>query len=91
MKFQPAISLEDQLANFRAYKKKLEGVVGEERAKFIIVNSLYLVVAGSNDIANTFYLARIRQLHFTIDSYTDFMARSASAFVKVNPKPEFRA
>ncbi|XP_023545211.1 GDSL esterase/lipase EXL3-like [Cucurbita pepo subsp. pepo] len=78
----PAISLEDQLANFRAYKKKLEGVVGEERAKFIIVNSLYLVVAGSNDIANTFYLARIRQLHFTIDSYTDFMARSASAFVE---------
>lgn len=86
LNFQPAISLEAQLAMFREYKKKLEGLVGEERAKFIIDNSLYLVVAGSNDIANTFYLARIRQVQYNINTYTDFMVQSASAFVKVHSK-----
>ncbi|XP_023538134.1 GDSL esterase/lipase EXL3-like isoform X2 [Cucurbita pepo subsp. pepo] len=78
----PAISLEDQLGMFREYSKKLEELVGVARAKFIIANGLFMVVAGSNDIANTFYLARIRQIHFNIDSYTDFMARYASAFAK---------
>ncbi|CAK9312752.1 unnamed protein product [Citrullus colocynthis] len=81
-KMAPAISLEAQLAMFREYKKKVEGLVGEERAKFIIDNSLYLVVAGSNDIANTFYLARIRQAQYNINTYTDFMVQHASAFVK---------
>ena len=83
LNFQPAISLEDQLGMFREYSKKLEELVGVARAKFIIANGLFMVVAGSNDIANTFYLARIRQIHFNIDSYTDFMARYASAFAKV--------
>lgn len=69
---------------FREYRKKIEGLVGEEKAKFIIDNSLFLVVAGSNDIGNTFYLARFRQGQYNIDTYTDFMIQHASAYVKVS-------
>ncbi|KAL0557546.1 hypothetical protein IC582_006090 [Cucumis melo] len=81
-KLAPAISLDAQLAMFREYRKKIEGLVGEEKAKFIIDNSLFLVVAGSNDIGNTFYLARFRQGQYNIDTYTDFMNQHASAYVK---------
>nr|KYP46313.1 GDSL esterase/lipase EXL3 [Cajanus cajan] len=81
-KITSVISMSDQLEMFKEYIGKLKNIVGEERANFILANSFYLVVAGSDDIANTYFIARVRQLQYDIPSYTDLMLNSASDFVK---------
>lgn len=68
---------------FKEYIGKLKEMVGEERKNFIIRNALALVVSGSDDIANTYFTARVRQLQYHVPAYTDLMANSASDFVKV--------
>ncbi|XP_050214247.1 GDSL esterase/lipase EXL1-like [Mercurialis annua] len=81
-KLASVISLTEQLNHFKGYIAKVKGIVGEEEAKFIIRNSLYLVVAGSDDIANTYFSLRARKLHYDVPAYTDLMANSASTFIQ---------
>ncbi|KAK7376693.1 hypothetical protein VNO80_02107 [Phaseolus coccineus] len=76
------ISLSSQLDMFKEYIGKLKGIVGESRTNFILGNSLFLVVAGSDDIANTYFVTHARILQYDIPSYTDLMVNSASNFVK---------
>ena len=62
---------------------KLKATVGEQKTKFILENAIFLVVAGSDDIANTYFTIRVRQLQYDVPSYTDLMVNEASNFVKV--------
>ena len=59
-------------------------MVGVERTNFILAKSVVVVVAGSNDIANTYYLSRIRQVEYDVPSYTDLLLNWSSTFVKVS-------
>ena len=68
---------------FKEYIGKLKGIVGEDRTNFILANSLFVVVAGSDDIANTYFVAHARQLQYDVPAYTDLMVNAASNFVKV--------
>ncbi|KAJ1421601.1 SGNH hydrolase superfamily [Sesbania bispinosa] len=77
-----AISLSGQIDLFREYIRKLEMLVGENRTNFILANSIFLVVSGSNDISNTYFLSHAREVQYDIPSYTDLMVRSASNFLK---------
>lgn len=61
----------------------MKNLVGEERKRFILANSVILLVAGSDDIANTYYDIRARP-QYDVDSYTTLMANSASSFVTVS-------
>jgi hypothetical protein len=81
--FQRAISLSEQIQDFKKYIGKLEGMVGEERTNFILAKSVTFSVASSNDIANTYFLSGIRRLDYDFPSYTDILVKSASNFVKV--------
>ncbi|TQD97902.1 hypothetical protein C1H46_016427 [Malus baccata] len=81
-KLAAVASLSDQLKQFKEYIEKLKGIVGEEKTNFIIQNSLILVVAGSNDISNTYFLSGVRELEYDVPSYTDFMLKYASDFIK---------
>ena len=81
--YQTAISLTDQLNLFKEYIGKLRGLVGEDRTNFILANSVVIVAAGTDDIANTFFLARIRQLQYDLPAYTDLMVSKASDIVTV--------
>ncbi|KAL9812854.1 GDSL esterase/lipase [Arabidopsis thaliana] len=76
--FQKVVSLSDQLKYFQEYKNKLKVIVGEEKANFLVKNSLYLVVASSNDIAHTY---TARSIKYNKTSYADYLADSASKFV----------
>ncbi|KAH7834680.1 hypothetical protein Vadar_018526 [Vaccinium darrowii] len=76
------IPLSDQLKMFKEYIGRLKAMVGEERTNFILANSLYLVVAGSDDLANTYFTIGIRRLQYGVNSYTDLMVRGAFDFVK---------
>ncbi|MED6106382.1 hypothetical protein PIB30_004155 [Stylosanthes scabra] len=81
-KITSVIPLSEQIEMFKEYIGKLKQIVGEEQTNFILENSLFLVVAGSDDIANTYFVARVRQLQYDIPAYTDLMVNSASNFIK---------
>ncbi|XP_022766537.1 GDSL esterase/lipase EXL3-like [Durio zibethinus] len=81
-KLVSVIPLSDQLDHFKEYIGKLKDVVGEERTNFILAKSLFLVVAGSDDIANTYFVLRARKLQYDIPAYTDLMVNSATNFFK---------
>lgn len=75
------LSLSDQLKYFREYKEKLKLILGEEKANFMVKNSLYLVVASSNDIAHTY---TARSLKYNRTTYAEYLVDLASKFVKVS-------
>ncbi|KAK8596614.1 hypothetical protein V6N13_001230 [Hibiscus sabdariffa] len=81
-KLASVISLGDQLNYFKEYIAKLKGVVGEDQTNFILAKSMVLVVAGSDDIANTYFVLRARKLQYDIPAYTDLMVNSAAEFLK---------
>ncbi|CAN1824636.1 GDSL esterase/lipase EXL3, partial [Linum perenne] len=79
--YDPLTSKLAQLEYLKEYIAKLKLVVGENRTSYILSNSLFLVVAGSDDIANTYFLLHARHL-YDLPSYTDLMSNSASDFVQ---------
>ncbi|CAK8569112.1 unnamed protein product [Lathyrus sativus] len=81
-KYASVISMSDQSEMFKEYLVKLKDVVGEERKNFIIANTLFNVVAGSDDLVNTYFTIRTPQFHYDIPAYTDLMVKEASNFVK---------
>ncbi|XP_062098226.1 GDSL esterase/lipase EXL3-like [Humulus lupulus] len=81
-KIVSVISFEEQLRMFKEYIGKLKAKVGAKRTKFILDNAIFLVVAGSDDIANTYFTIRIRKLQYDVPAYTDLMIQGASDFIK---------
>uniref|UniRef100_A0A7N0ZQY9 GDSL esterase/lipase EXL3 n=1 Tax=Kalanchoe fedtschenkoi TaxID=63787 RepID=A0A7N0ZQY9_KALFE len=79
-KIASVISLSQQLDYFKEYISKLRSLVGEDQTNYILARSLFLVVAGSDDLANTYFSARARQLEYDIPAYTDLMANEAAKF-----------
>ncbi|CAJ2642919.1 unnamed protein product [Trifolium pratense] len=76
------ISMSAQLEMFKEYLGRLKAVVGEKKKNYIIANTLFIVVAGSDDLANTYFTIRTPQLHYDVPAYTDLMVSKASEFVK---------
>ncbi|CAM8912519.1 unnamed protein product [Rhodiola kirilowii] len=79
-KIASVIPLSQQLSYFKEYTSKLKSLVGENQTNYIIARSLFLVVAGSDDLANTYYISRVRQVEYDIPAYTDLMANEAAKF-----------
>ncbi|KAK7382937.1 hypothetical protein VNO78_28601 [Psophocarpus tetragonolobus] len=75
---ESSMPLTGQLDLFKEYISKLKGLVGDDRANFILANSLFVVVAGSSDISNTY---RTRSLLYDLPAYTDLLINSASHFL----------
>ncbi|KAL9244047.1 hypothetical protein vseg_017862 [Gypsophila vaccaria] len=76
------IPLETQLDQFKEYKGRVTQMVGEERTNFIVSNSAFFAVAGSDDIANTYFDIPSRRFQYDVDEYTDLLVTSASSFVQ---------
>ena len=75
------ISLEQQLAYFDEYQSKLVGIAGEEHTKRII-DSLFVVCAGTDDIANTYYTTPLRSAHYDIPAYVDLLLVGVESFLR---------
>lgn len=80
-KLATVISLPDQLTLFKEYMGKLKAYAGEATAASIISDSIYLLVAGSDDIANTYFTAGV-QYKYDPNTYTDQMVQGASSFLQ---------
>ncbi|XP_019433880.1 PREDICTED: GDSL esterase/lipase EXL1-like [Lupinus angustifolius] len=76
------MTISGQVDLFKEYIRKLEGEVGVDRTNFILANSLFLAVFGSNDISNTYFLSPLRQVQYDLPAYTDFLLSLASNFLK---------
>ncbi|KAF5179280.1 GDSL esterase/lipase EXL3 [Thalictrum thalictroides] len=76
------IGLSQQLDLFKEYIGKLKVMVGENATASIISESFYLVVAGSDDIGNTYFNTPFRKYLYDIDAYTDLMVQGAISFIQ---------
>ncbi|KAI6687671.1 hypothetical protein NL676_024499 [Syzygium grande] len=76
------IPMSKQLRLFDEYKRKLKSFIGKERADSIVADGLYIVSAGSDDIANTYFHTPTRIFDYNVSSYTELLARSASSFLQ---------
>ncbi|KAL5698058.1 hypothetical protein ACHQM5_029143 [Ranunculus cassubicifolius] len=76
------IGLSGQLKLFKEYIETLKAYIGEDTANSIISDSLYIVIAGSDDIANTYYGTPVRKYKYDVHAYTDLMVQHACNFVQ---------
>ncbi|KAL3639040.1 hypothetical protein CASFOL_016947 [Castilleja foliolosa] len=76
------ISMTDQLEHFKEYIGRVKRAVGEESTTHILRNSVFMVVAGSDDLANTYFTIGTPRFQYDISSYADLLVASASSFVK---------
>lgn len=76
------ISLPNQLEMFKEYIGRLKRIVGEEGTNHLITNSFFLVVAGSDDIANTYFTIGIRRYEYDVNAYTNLLVSLASNFIQ---------
>ncbi|KAG9442749.1 hypothetical protein H6P81_018603 [Aristolochia fimbriata] len=79
-KIVSVISLDEQVKLFKEYISKLERIAGADGAARIVSDSLYLVILGSDDLANTYFTSPYRREHYDIATYTDFLVQKASIF-----------
>ncbi|XP_074279107.1 GDSL esterase/lipase EXL3-like [Silene latifolia] len=77
------LSLSEQLEYLKEYKARVREMVGEERTEYIMKNSIFLVVAGSDDIVVSYFDTRTRRMNmYDVDGYASFLANSSSSFVQ---------
>ncbi|XP_006661793.1 GDSL esterase/lipase EXL3-like [Oryza brachyantha] len=75
------LTMDNQLDLFKEYKEKLRRIAGARRAAEIVSESLYLVVTGTDDLANTYFTTPFRR-DYDLDSYIDFVVQCASDFIQ---------
>ncbi|KAI3945539.1 hypothetical protein MKW92_048999 [Papaver armeniacum] len=76
-KIVSVIGLARQMELFKEYLAKIKAVGGEEKTKSVISESVYLVVAGSDDLANTYFTSQLR-CNYDVPAYTDLMVQGAT-------------
>ncbi|CAN1818941.1 GDSL esterase/lipase EXL3, partial [Linum perenne] len=73
--------LSEQLREFKEYVSRVKAMIGEEETAKLLANSLVMIVLSSNDIANTYYNSRVRELQYDFPTYADILVKTASTFV----------
>ncbi|KAG8091684.1 hypothetical protein GUJ93_ZPchr0012g20498 [Zizania palustris] len=81
------LTMDNQLDLFKEYKEKLRRIAGARRAAEIVSESLYMVVTGTDDLANTYFTTPFRR-DYDLDSYIDFVVQCASDFIQVIHRPK---
>lgn len=76
------ISLNKQLEYFTEYKNRLEKLVGEEHARNIVDNAVYVLSMGTNDFLQNYYFDPTRPGMFTIAQYQRYLVSSMGTYLK---------
>jgi hypothetical protein len=61
----------------------VKGILGEERATQLLSESAYLIVAGSDDLANPYFSSPLWSSRYDFSSYSNFILQGASSFIQV--------
>lgn len=77
------IPLWKEVEFYKDYQKKLKASFGDEKAKEIIRESLYLVSIGTNDFLENYYTQLERRMEYkTVQEYEDFLIVLAENFLR---------
>ncbi|ESQ40293.1 hypothetical protein EUTSA_v10013969mg [Eutrema salsugineum] len=77
-----AITLNQQLKNYKEYQSKVTSMVGRDRAKEIFAGAIHLLSTGPSDFLQSYYINPILNRIFTPDRYSDRLMNSYSTFVQ---------
>ncbi|KAL5209489.1 hypothetical protein ABZP36_005112 [Zizania latifolia] len=75
------ITLEQQLEYLDEYRGRLVALYGEEETSRIIDGALFVVCAGTDDIANTYFTTPFRSAEYDIPSYVELLVSGAEGFL----------
>ncbi|KAL9225757.1 hypothetical protein vseg_001645 [Gypsophila vaccaria] len=75
-------SMSEQLKMLRRYRRRVRTIVGRPRADFIISKSVFIIAAGSSDLANMYFALPYRRLKYSPNAYTSFLMRHATRFLQ---------
>ncbi|CAN6311016.1 unnamed protein product [Urochloa humidicola] len=75
------LTMDNQLDLFKEYKWKLARIAGAHRAGEIVETSQYMVVTGTDDLANTYFTTPFRR-EYDLESYIAFVVQCAVEFIK---------
>ncbi|KAL2321099.1 hypothetical protein Fmac_030068 [Flemingia macrophylla] len=76
------IPIPKQLEYFKAYKKRLEGMLGKRRTENHIRNALYFISAGTNDFVINYFSVPIRRQSYTPLTYSHFVLQHVKDFIQ---------
>uniref|UniRef100_A0A1S4E3N3 non-specific serine/threonine protein kinase n=1 Tax=Cucumis melo TaxID=3656 RepID=A0A1S4E3N3_CUCME len=77
-----AITLGQQLANYKEYQGKVAMVVGDEEAAAIVADGLHILSCGTGDYLQNYYINATVRRRFTPYEYSSFLVASFSKFIK---------
>ncbi|CAL5373875.1 unnamed protein product [Camellia sinensis] len=77
-----AIPLSQQLEYYKEYQAKLAKVAGNEKARSIIKDGLYILSAGNSDFLQNYYVNPFLYKVYTPDQYSSYLVSIFSSFVK---------
>lgn len=60
----------------------MRGYIGEQKAKEVLSEALYLISLGTNDFLENYYLLPTRRVQFSVSQYQDFLVHLAEDFIR---------
>ncbi|XP_050209213.1 GDSL esterase/lipase At2g40250-like [Mercurialis annua] len=75
-------SMSRQLDYFDEAVMRIMKLVGEEKGKIIVENSIYVISVGTNDMVDNFYELPTRRLQFSLSDYQDFLLHQLESVVQ---------
>ncbi|KAF5207922.1 GDSL esterase/lipase [Thalictrum thalictroides] len=81
--FLSVIPMWKELEYFKEYKKKLFDFMGENNAKNMLREALYMISVGTNDFIENYYINPAgRRAQFTIEEYSNFLVDISESFIR---------
>ncbi|CAA7033994.1 unnamed protein product [Microthlaspi erraticum] len=77
-----AITLNQQLKNYKEYQNKVTNIVGRDRANEIFAGAIHLLSTGTSDFLQSYYINPILNRIFTPDRYSDRLMKFYSTFIQ---------
>lgn len=81
---QHAISLTQQLNNYKEYQSKVVNLVGTGKANAIFSGAIHLLSAGSSDFIQNFYVNPLLYRTYSPQQFSDILITSFSNFIQVS-------
>lgn len=80
---QRALTLAQQLNNYREWQGKVVNLVGRTQANNIFSGGIHLLSAGSSDFIQNYYINPMLNRVYSPDRFSDMLMQSYSSFVQV--------
>ncbi|KAL7096730.1 hypothetical protein ACP275_10G098000 [Erythranthe tilingii] len=77
-----ALTLTQQLANYKDWQSKVVNLVGRSKANDIFSGGIHLISAGSSDFIQNYYINPILNTAYTPDRFSDTLMRSYSTLIQ---------